>query len=103
MKKLFFIAALFIASLTADAQCIKFKVAGANLGGSLPTISPDGKKLTFNYSVVIYVEKIGTGKFEKVDNTTFSIPIVEFDPLTVNEVMNDSAAIYVTKNYPNIQ
>lgn len=126
MKKIFFIAALFLASMAADAQeqlayeskiiigawkpvpepidpCIVFKVSGANLSGNLPEISPDGKNLKFNYSVVIYIEKIGTGKFEKVDNATFVIPINQFNPLTVTEVMNDSAEVYVTKNYPDIK
>lgn len=104
MKKLIFAAALFLASFAADAQdCIQFKVAGANLDSNLPTINERGTQLTFNYSVVIYIEKIGVGKFEKVDNTTFSIPVAAFNPLTVTEVMNDSAAVYVSKNYPNIK
>lgn len=103
MKKLFFIVALFAASFTVDAQCIKFKYAGANLQNQ--TINPTGDSVYFTYNVTTYIEKIGAGKFEKTDNAKFVLPLpLKFTNYTELEaIKEDSAKAYILRTYPNIQ
>ena len=102
MKKLLFIAALFFASMTADAQCINFKLSGADQVGP-PSFNETGDSIVFNVQVVTYIEKIGKSKFEQVNMIKVVFPI----PFTYNETTLPSAIgikadEWVKKNYPPI-
>ena len=103
MKKLIFIAALFLASLAADAQCIKFKYAGSNLQGQ--AFNSTGDSVYFNYNVTTYIEKVGVSKFEQTDNTKFVLPMpLKFaDAIELDAIKTDSAKAYIKKTYPDIQ
>lgn len=105
MKKLLLLSITFLAlsTMKSNAQdCIQFELAGQNLSQNLPQINADGTQLIFGYSIVTKIAKIEKG-FEQVDNSTFTIPIENFNPLTVNEVAADSAAAFVLRTYPNIK
>jgi len=103
MKKLFLIFALTIASIiAADAQCIKFKLSGADTQGA-PTYNAIGDSIIFQVSIVTYVEKIGVGKFEKVDNAKFAFPLpFGFTPEQLNDAVAVKAAAWIKKTYPDI-
>lgn len=103
MKKLIFLTLfIFAASAATQAQCIIFELAGQNLSGNLPTVNEDGTMLIFSYQIVTKIKNVEVGKFEQVDNTTFTIPVKGFNPLTVNEVAADSAAAFIVRTYPDI-
>lgn len=102
MKKLLFISALILASVAADAQCINFKLSGADQVGS-SSFNETGDSIVFNVQVVTYIEKIGKSKFEQVNMIKVVFPI----PFTYNETtLPDAIAIkadeWVKENYPPI-
>lgn len=103
MKKAITILSILFLACTADAQCIKFKYSGANLQNQI--INPTGDSVYFTYNVTTYIEKIGTGKFEKTDNAKFVLPLpLTFSNYTQLEaIKEDSAKAYILRTYPDIQ
>lgn len=132
MKKLFFSAALFFASMAADAQemafnsniiigdynpaydvtkaaptpdepCIEFKRSdNTQLQGQQWNTS--GDSVIFTWQVTIYIEKVGAGNFEKVDNFTQTLALTQMCDKPCLQVKGNAAAdAYIFKNYPNIQ
>lgn len=111
MKKLLFIAALLFASVAADAQCIKFKLADneADLLKNVSGISldPVTNNITANLSFTLKIDKVDVahaGEFE----STFTTPVkwnnIETNTAAlITEVLMDTVTNYRLRKYPNIQ
>jgi len=80
---------------------MNFIYAGFNLSQSLPQISEDNQNMIFSMSVTTHIENAPTDKFQQVDNTNFTIPVANFNPLTVNEEAEKAAKEFIKLTYPN--